>query len=360
MEDNDTSRRIAFLIGGMARGGAERVISLLANNYAKKGWRVDILLLLEDRQDYELNSGVNIIAFTGRKGPRILRVPYWLTKIRAYLLKYKPDRVVAFVARINILTLLACFRMRKKIIISERNDPRFDGRGFMVKAATYLLYPLSRVVVFQTRTAQRCFPKAVRRKSVIITNPVYVPDIFEEKKEKRIITVGRLCEQKNHKLLLEAFSSVVLECPDYSLHIFGGGGLRSLLEKKIIEMRLSDKVFLEGEVANIHERVAEGELFVLSSNYEGLSNALMEAMALGLPCISTDCAGCRELIDHGVNGLIVPVGDAEGLATAMIRVLKDKNLSEALGKNAGESSKETSFEVVMKSWEEIIEIDGMI
>lgn len=355
MKDNDTSRRIAFLIGGMTRGGAERVIALLANNYAKKGWSVDILLLLEETQDYELNSGINIIALTGRKGPRILRVPYWLGKIRAYALKYNPNRIVAFVARINILTLIACFRMRKRIIISERNDPRSDGRGILIKAATNLLYPLSRAVVFQTRTAQGCFSKAVRRKGVIITNPVYVPEMSEAKKEKRIVAVGRLCEQKNHKLLLEAFSQVANVCPNYSLHIFGEGGLRSLLEERIKALNLTDKAFLEGEVANIYERISQGELFVLSSEYEGLSNALMEAMALGLPCISTDCAGSTEIIDHGVNGLIVPKGDSDALAAAMIEVLKDKVLSVALGEKAKESSKKFTLDLSMKMWEEIIE-----
>ena len=355
MEDNNTSRRIAFIIGGMSRGGAERVISLLANRYAEKGWQVDVLLLLEDEQSYVLNKGINIISLTGRKGPRICRVPYWLREIRNYGLKYNPYRIVAFVARINILTLLGCFRMRKSIIVSERNDPRADGRGMLVKAATYLLYPFCKQVVFQTKAAQRCFSEAVRRKSVIITNPIFVPELVDTKKQKRIISVGRLCKQKNHEALLDAFSQVAKICSDYSLHIFGEGELRSFLEERIKVLGLTGKAFLEGEVSDIHERVSQGELFVLSSDYEGLSNALMEAMALGLPCISTDCAGSTELIVHGINGVIVPKGDSEALASAMIRVLKDKVLSSALGKNAKDSSRGFSLDLSMKKWEEVIE-----
>ncbi|NMA66488.1 MAG: glycosyltransferase family 4 protein [Clostridiaceae bacterium] len=339
----------------MAKGGAERVISILANRYADKGWKVDIVMLLDDICEYKINERINLISIIGNARSRIMQLPKWIYGIRKYVLDYKPDRIVSFVARINLITLISCAGLEQKIVISERNDPKKDGRSFLVKYATFLLYPYSQVTVFQTKWAQSCFPITVKKRSVIIPNPISVDTLAHVKKQKKIVSVGRLSPQKNHSMLLDAFALVHKDYPDYTLHIYGEGELRNVLTEQINDLLLTDRVFLHGVVSNIHKKIADAEMFVLSSDYEGLSNALLEAMMMGLPCISTDCAGSNEVIIDGENGLLVPVGNTEKLASAMKKLIENKELAANLGNNAKKSSETFCCESVIVKWEEVIE-----
>ena len=348
-------RKITFLIGSMGRGGAERVISILANSYAERGWKVDILLLLDNRCDYKLNNNINLIPICDKDKSRIRQLPKWLTSIRAYVVQNKPKVIVSFIARINIITILACVGLNQHIIVSERNDPKSDGRSIFVRIATYLLYPLADGVVFQTKWAQSCFSKKIRNKSAIIPNPINITIEATQIKKKKLVTVGRLREQKNHSMLINAFEKVYQDYPDYELYIYGEGKLREVLTRQVHKLKLTEAVFLPGNVSDIHEKMADAELFVLSSNYEGLSNALLEAMMMGLPCISTDCAGSNEVIENEKNGLLVPVGDTNKLANAMKRLIADKDFARELGNNAKRSSKFYSAEKVIGKWEKVIE-----
>lgn len=351
------SKKITFILGSMGKGGAERVISILANAYAEKGWHVNIIMLLEDRCDYTLHPNVELIAFANKNISRIKQVPSWIIKIRKHVRQNKPDKIVSFVARINIITLLACAGLKSDIIISERNDPKSDGRSEIIRFSTYLLYPLSKKIIFQTKWAQSCFPKNIREKSRIIYNPISIACIAKKNNSKKIVTVGRLAEQKNHILLIDAFAKISEIHSEYTLHIFGEGNLRDLLRRKIHELNLQDRVVLEGNVSNIHERISDAEMFVLSSDYEGLSNALLEALMMGLPCISTDCAGSNEVIKDGVNGLLVPVKNLNLLANAIERIIKDKDLANLLSMNAEKDSIKFNSENVIEQWGEVIEYD---
>lgn len=133
---NERKRRIAFIIGGMSRGGAERAISILANDYANRGWAVDIIMLLNNRCEYELHNEINLIPIIGPFRNRIAQLPTWISGIRQYLLVNQPDFVVSFIARVNIVTILSCFGYRGRLIVSEWNDPRNDGRSCIVRLAT--------------------------------------------------------------------------------------------------------------------------------------------------------------------------------------------------------------------------------
>ncbi|HHU55792.1 MAG TPA: glycosyltransferase family 4 protein [Acholeplasmataceae bacterium] len=351
------SKKITFILGSMGKGGAERVISILANEYADKGWCVNIIMLLEDRCDYRLHPNVELIAFVNKNKGRVQQIPSWLIKIRKYVREHQPDKIVSFVARINILTILACIGLKVDIIISERNDPKSDGRSPIIRYATYLLYPLSKKVIFQTKWAQSCFPKNIREKSRIIYNPISITCAAKKNNSKKLVTVGRLAEQKNHMLLIDAFAKISERHSEYTLHIFGEGILRDLLKRKIQEIKLQDRVILEGNVSNIHERISDAEMFVLSSNYEGLSNALLEAMMMGLPCISTDCAGSNEVIKNGINGLLVPIKNSFSLSSAIEKLIKDKELASQLSINAVKDSIKFSSENVLEQWGEVIEDD---
>ena len=156
-------------------------------------------------------------------------------------------------------------------------------------------------------------------------------------------------------MLLDAFSKVSVELDYTELHIFGDGGLKSEISDYAQSLGIGDKVVFEGNVSNIHERIADANVFALSSDYEGLSNALLEAMMMGLPCVSTDCAGSDEYIVDGENGRLVKVGNADEMAAALIDVLKDEEKTKLLAKNAKISSAEFEKDHVLKLWEKVID-----
>jgi len=346
-------KKITFFLGSLARGGAERVISNLSQDYARNGWKTDICLLLSYKIQYPLDTSTDVIDLSGSTASRILRIPYWLKAIRQFIKAEKPDYIIAFAARINLLVILACIGLDTRIIISERNDPRFDGRGRLVDFLTKLLYPKAQCLVFQTKKAQDYFSERIKKKSCIIPNPIYVSCLASEIKKKKIVTVGRLTPQKNQKLLIAAFAKILLFYDDYQLEIFGDGELRSELIAYSEELGIQDSVIFNGVVPNIHERISDAEIFVLSSDYEGLSNALLEAMMMGLPCISTNCSGIDEYIDHGVNGILVPNSDEDSLVNALTELINNPNLRINLAQNASRSMKSLNICLINNRWKEL-------
>lgn len=354
MDNKQKRQRIGFVIGEMGRGGAERVISILANDYAKKGWTVDILMLLDNRCEYELHENVELKPICDKSKSGIRQFPFWLHEIRSYVKDNQPDRIVSFIARINIITLFSCLGLKQNIIVSERNDPAADGRSILVKLATYLLYPMADHVVFQTRWAQSCFPTTIHNKSVIIPNPISVTVQASPEKKRKIVSVGRLDEQKNHEMLIRAFKRVHDFYPEYSLYIYGEGILREKLMAQIEQSHLSSAVFLPGSIANIHEEMADATMFVLSSNYEGLSNALLEAMMMGLPCISTNCAGSNEIIDNGKNGMIIPIKGEDALVETMCSLITNSDLARKIALGAEDKSLEYRTTSVVEKWQALI------
>lgn len=347
--------KIAFLHIGMARDGAERVIARLANKYAEKGYDVDILVLLVEDVGYEFHDHVRIVSLVRKDKSRIQNVPFWIREVRKYIKKNNPKHIISFSMYVNLITLIANLGLKKKILISERNDPSSDGRGFLAKAATYLLYGGASKVVFQTERAMNCFPRYIKKKGRIITNPVEVECEASCTPKKKIVTIGRLEPQKNQRVLIEAFGLFCKDHPDYELEIFGEGSLRQKLSEQILRLGLADNVKLRGNVQGVHHQVADAQMFVLSSDYEGLSNALLEAMMMGLPCISTRCAGSDEVIQSGDNGILVDIGSVDGLYKAMTSVADDIQYRMRLSTNAKKSAARFRSASVIDEWMKYIE-----
>lgn len=351
----DSKKKIIFIIGSMRRGGAERVISILANEYSDNGWEVQIITLLDNSNDYILRDSINVINITDAKKSRIQQLPIWLIELRKQFKKFNPDVIVSFIARINILTLIAALGLNKKIIISERSDPTADGRGVFVKLATYFLYPYANNIIFQTKWAKSCFPTKISRKGHIIQNPINITTKATDIRGKKIVAVGRLLPEKNHHLLIDAFSEIIASYPEYKLFIYGDGLLKDELNERITSLKLQDKVFLPGNVLDIHEKISDAEIFVLSSNYEGLSNALLEAMMMGIPCISTKCAGSTEVIDDKHNGLLVDIGNKYQLVQAVKYLLDDKNRAKEIGLRGMDSVTNFKSVNIIRAWKKCIE-----
>ena len=339
----------------MARDGAERVISYIANYYAEKGYKVDIIVLLLTKCGYDLHPNVRIVSFVRDKKYRFQNIFYWIKNIRKYIIETNPVRIISFSMYVNIFTLIACIGLKKDILISERNDPSSDGRRLLDRMLTKVLYPYASKIVFQTKRAQKCFSMKIQNRSKIIGNPISVYCEASDLKDDKIVTVGRLELQKNHLLLLRAFAILLKKYPNLKLEIYGTGSLLNKLNLECKNLGICQNVFFMGNRSNIHSFLKDAKAFILSSDFEGLSNALLEAMMMGLPCVSTNCAGSDEVIINGVNGLITPIGQAKEMADAIDRILTDGDFAKRIGKNAKESMSSFKSDIVIEQWVKYIE-----
>lgn len=347
--------RIVFFLGGMGGGGAERVISILSRDYAERGWSTDICALLLYKSDYELHNTTRFLDFTGHTDSRMKRVPYWMRQIRNYVKTEKPDVIVSFFASVSALVMPSCIGLNIPNVVSERSDPRYDGRHLPVRILVDLFYTKAKKVVFQTEAVKKRFRKKIQDLGVVIPNPITVTAHASHNPQKKIVTANRIVSGKNHKLLIDAFHILHEIKPDYHLWIYGDGDLKDKLVKYVDDLQLSKFIHFPGRYADIHEQMRDAKMFVLSSDYEGLSNSLLEAMMMGLPCITTDSFDTSGIIENEKNGLIVPKQNINELKSAMLRIIDDENLALKLAKNARETSKKFEKNKVLKMWRNVIE-----
>lgn len=348
---------IVFVTGAMCRGGAERVISILANDYVSRGWQVTIAMLLHhDTDGYYLDPKIRVADLSQPGVKAMIAIPIVAMRLRRLIKESQPEAVVSFMAQISVVSGLACSGLPVRLIASERIDPAMVHRGFLYRSVLYHFYAKCSCLILQTKRAWSFFPDRIRKNSVIIPNPIQVSDSVAEHWKKKIVTAGRLETQKNHAMLIRAFNDFHQDYPDYILEIFGDGTKGDELRKQIHILGLDDCVHLRGSSSTLHKDISDAAMFVLSSDYEGLSNALLEAMMMGLPVISTDCAGADEAINKGINGDLVPVGDAAALANAMKIMAADETRMRQMGKQA-QADAVARYDVarVLSLWINVIE-----
>ena len=263
---------------------------------------------------------------------------------------YKIDVTISFLHWPNIFNANAGGVSKR--ILSERNDPEGKGEEYFenMKSA----YEKGDIIVFQTKYVRNKFSDKIRKKARIIPNPISVTCLADPTiTEKKIVSVGRLVPQKNQALLIKAFSIFEKLHKGYHLYIYGEGSLLNELKSIAIKKNVEECVHFEGFCQNIHEKIKDAEQFVFSSDFEGMPNAIMEAMMMGIPCISTNCSGISEIIFNEVNGLLVPIKDVSSLARAMCRLSDDKMLQNKLRRAARIKSEEWKTERIIKKWEEL-------
>lgn len=387
-------KKILFAIDSLSGGGAERVISLLANQISRWGYKTDILLTFDSKIEYEVDDRINIYDINGTLVERLkekegksvsgaLTTPTVPSTKKAVLLKFREkiseyrdrlrranklarfvntkgyDVVVSFLTSTNELVGVATKKMCAKSIISERCSPVETVISQKTGKWTLKQYQKVHCIVFQTNDAMKCYPPQIRYKGVVIPNPIKtdLPLPYVGERRKEIVSFGRLDKQKNLPMLLSAFANIVKEHPEYTLRLYGRGQEKENLIALVNTLSLQGKVIIEDFAKNIHEVVRDVAMYVSSSDYEGISNSMLEALAIGLPCVCTDCpvGGAKMAIQDGVNGLLVPVKDVEALTVAMKKVIESKELSNQLSANAVRIRRRWDIETIAKKWLEVIE-----
>ena len=340
-------------------GGAERSMIMLSNALAKLGYRVTVISLGNNDIAYEIDNKVEYILIKNCGKSKIENLINKFIELKDILYNKNPDIVISFWLQPAIYSAILSKFIGFKNIYAERGDPtdkEYDGLLGLVRN---IVFNYVDGFVFQTEGAKNCFKKCIQRKGRVINNPVYIDyDDYEVPKYRRksIVNVGRLHEQKNQELLINSFAKVSKLFPEYKLEIYGDGPLKSKLELQIKKLDLQEKVILKGTRKKLFEEIVDASLFILSSDYEGMPNALMEAMALGIPCISTDCkpGGARELIKNRYNGIICSVGCEDELSDNIKFMLENKKIANELGLRGKNICNTNSMNNIFNKWENYI------
>ena len=317
--------KIVIITRNMVGNGAERVIAQLANYFASQEKQCSIIMLNDDPVFYQLDPRIAVLPVGRKSDNKVLDKLMRYRQVRKLVLEQKPDMVLSMPEEIGVYVLLALLGTGLPVYVSERNNPWVMPDVKVTRILRTLMYPFAKGLIFQTEMAKSFFPDSVRGKGVVLKNPVdpgRIPCQYTGEREKVIVAAGRLSAQKNMPLLLKAFARFAPGHPEFKLRIFGEGELREELTALAASLNIGEKVEMPGRSTALLEKMNSAAMFVLSSDYEGMPNVLLEAMCMGMPCISTDCpsGGPRELIADGVNGLLVPVGDVEALHRAMERM----------------------------------------
>lgn len=357
--------KIIFCLGSLSKGGAERVVCNLSNYFISRGDKVEIIVTRLRKKEYYLDKDINVIALDSTKPLKMFRNLRRVRKLYHLVLDYEPDLVFCFlqepIARYLVLKTF-CRRIRRiPVIISVRIDPK-NAFKTVKRRISKALYNKADGFVFQTNEVMGCFKKSIQQRGVIIANSIdelfFSNSGYSASREKRIVAVGRLVKQKNYQLLVDAFETILPEFRKYTLEIYGDGPLKDDIYDYIVRKGLEDNVKLMGVADNIKDKIESAALFVMSSDYEGMSNALMEAMALGLPCVSTNSAGggAASLIKDGVNGFLVPVNDPKSLSEKMKTILSNPVISKQLSENARQSMMKYNPNTINAKWAEYAEM----
>lgn len=332
------------------------MVSLLTRKMAEEGQSVEVLLYLDREVFYDMDSRIKITKVQNvTKSKNLLKNLIWMRKF----FKERADVVISFLASFNMICICSLMFSGIPVVVADRSDPRQAPENKFLRKLRNFLYRFADGVVLQTQNNKKYFSDAVQKKSSVIANPV---DLGEKNgmalttvKEKEIVTAGRLIKAKNQELLIRAFAEIHKEFPEYRLVIYGDGSYKENLENVVDELILRNYVKLPGNQKDIFDKISKAEIFVLSSDCEGMPNALLEAMCLGLPVVSTKVSGATDVIVDGENGLLVDRGNVEQMADAIRHMLTDEQLRESCAKNATQLAEKLTVDKICGQWLETAE-----
>ena len=267
--------------------------------------------------------------------------------------------ILSFLTPFNMLVEIATIGLKTKVVVCERNDPHYVPGGKMMEWLRDLTYKRACGILVQTDYSKSCFKGKLRDKTTVIYNPVAMPKYMVSsalvtEKENTIITVGRLHPQKNQKMLLDAFAHFLVKHPTFDLIIYGEGPLKQELIEYAEKLGIGQSVKLKGHSKDVWEEIKKAKMFVLSSIAEGMSNALIEAMCLGAPVISTKVAGAVDLIEDGENGYLIEMNDVNGMYERMVTIADNDELARQLGEKASKLYNVLNEHIIRTQWIEYI------
>lgn len=357
-------KHIVFYISSLQKGGTERVFVNLAEYFYSIGCKVTVVTQYCGNNEYAINKGIyrelSDITEAETSGSRIVNFCRRILKLRAVLKRIQPDLVLSCIGKNNFMALISSFFEKTKVVVSVRGEPASEYNSRKMRFLVKTLFAKADGIILQTEDSKKFFPEYLQKKIVVLQNslnPLFMQERYEGIRDKQIVSMGRLDANKNQVMIIQAFAKIAEQYPEYSVVLYGEGEGRVNLEREIAELKLQNRIQLPGTAADVVAAIRKASVFVLSSNTEGMPNVLIEAMALGLPIISTDCpcGGPKELIRQGKNGILISVGDVVGLAAALTEVLGDVLLADKMGRNAAKIQERLNPEKINRQWQAYFE-----
>lgn len=346
--------KITVVTRNLAAGGAERVIVQLLGEWSKEN-TCSLILLNNENDFYDVPPSVKVIRIGKKSNNPVLDKLFRYREVRKNVVNEKADVVLAMPEEIGIYVIPSMFFTHIPVVVSERNNPWVMPNKKITRILRKILYPFVSGLIFQTKGAASFFSRKIQEKGIILPNPLDIsrlPEPYLGERRKIIVGAGRLERQKNFSLLIEAFADFYKKNNDYELNIFGDGSMKQEL------VELSDKLLpkgtakLLGNNPDLLNTIKDCAIFVLTSDYEGVPNVLIEAMSIGMPVVSTDCApgGARELIVNNENGLLIETNNRTQLALAIEKLVNNKELAEKLSQNASSIKEDLASGIVASKW----------
>ncbi len=324
-------KKVTFAIGFLAGGGAERVVSIWANNLSDKGYEVSIIVLGRKENEYIVSQNVHIYAVSATNED-VLQLSYWdrIKRFRKIIKNITPDYIISFMPTMQQYTLLATIGLNVGRIETIRINPWYMQLSKFRYMLWKLCYKTADKIILQTREQAPFFSKSEQKKSIVIPNPlndVFITTYKHEISERvtNFIAAGRIDPQKNYEMMIDGFANVACRYPHIKLHIFGSGPEEYMrtLQDRIESLQMGRNIFLMGRSNHIEQELIKNDVFLMTSNCEGSPNALIEAMASQLVCISTDCkTGPKDLISDGETGFLIPTGDRKKLSDTILNIIE--------------------------------------
>lgn len=352
------NKNILFINSSLSSGGSERVMTLLANQFCKNGYNVAMILLREKNDTYKVDSQVELIRFHYTSKNKFIIAVQRFRKLRAILKSKKYDVAISFMFDINIMSLFANLGTGVEMFISERADPmnRIHTRAY--KLFENYVYKFASGIILQTQNVKSYYSENLQGMINVIPNPIdeSLVEPYKGIRKDKVVAVGRMTEQKNFSLLIDTFSEFAKTHDNYQLEIYGDGELYDSIRNQINKLKIRNSVILKGYVSDVLDQIKDAKMYISTSNYEGISNSMLEAMALGIPCICTDCpvGGAAMVIDNGVNGFLIPMNDRKELLDRMIVLADNEDVSCNIGKESVKVLERFSLNKIAIMWENVI------
>ncbi len=345
------TQKILFVIHSLSIGGAQKMIYMVASFFAQKGHDVTIITISDKQIKYPLENNIKhryLYQSTSKNHSLFNNI----SLLRSYIKREQFTTVFSFICKINMVTILACLRLKTSLYVSVRNDPRYNMSAFG-KLIRNILYHLPKGIIFQNKQELLYFPKSVRKKGKIINNPIEanLPLKNTSKFTYNIIMAGYLCEQKNYHLAIKGFALFNKANPLYKLHIYGNGKQEEL-KNLIKEYHLSSSVFIYSTTKDIYEKMYESDIYLSTSLYEGISNSILEAIGLGLPVVVTDCS--RDLVESGYNGIVIKENKPEAVANSLEEIINNRNFWKNANEYSKKLRKELTLEIIGEKWYKLL------